>query len=214
MSVTINIGRDFDSVEIPKEAGGVSRRHACIIVHNAGYWELVDTGSTNGTFIENESGELEQISRRVIQPSTVVVLGAKRIDGFRFVAGTVKGPDGKPLASPWPAMWRKLQADFASFKQKEARAHRNFRYGTHFRNISSLIAMVLCFGIDNALWVKLIMGFIPAIANIVVSTLTDRRQELMDERRRIMVCPRCGRPLMSANIEYGQCPVCKCSMVS
>lgn len=213
--ITIDIGRDFNSVAIPKEAQAVSRHHARLIIYNENNWVLEDTQSTNGTFIEHPDGTLEQVfTRQRVRPSTVIVLGAKRVDGFRFVAGSVKSPDGRVLASPWPEMWGKLQYDYAQFKEKEKKARQMYRYGTYFRNSSSLIAMVLCFGLDNPMWVKLIMGISPFVANMLVSMLTDKRESLNEERRKIMVCPRCGRPLSAEHISYGQCPACKCSMVS
>lgn len=85
------IGRQGDQpFKIVQE--GVSREHARLTIDDSGKWVLEDLNSDNGTFIRNEDGDLEQISKKVISESTYICLGPDNINGCKFYARQLIAP--------------------------------------------------------------------------------------------------------------------------
>ena len=67
---------DIDVAELTKDQA-VSSRHAVIRVLNGGNLELIDVGSTNGTFLESPSSEaIDQGTSLELQPGVPVYVGA------------------------------------------------------------------------------------------------------------------------------------------
>ena len=83
MAQVIIIGRQGDQpFTIAQE--GVSREHAKLTIGDNGKWMLEDLNSDNGTFIRNDAGDLEQISKKVITEGTYICLGPDNANGCKF----------------------------------------------------------------------------------------------------------------------------------
>jgi pSer/pThr/pTyr-binding forkhead associated (FHA) protein len=69
----ISIGRDPQNNFYLSERT-VSRQHAQILFHDQDQIELIDLGSTHGTFIKN-NGELVRIQKQLVKPEDLIVFG-------------------------------------------------------------------------------------------------------------------------------------------
>ena len=72
---------------------GVSREHARLVIDDAGQWTLTDLDSSNGTFVRNDAGEWERISKKKISEDAYICLGPDNANGCKFYARHVLSPD-------------------------------------------------------------------------------------------------------------------------
>ena len=82
---TILLGKSGDQ-PFDIEQQGVSREHARLTIDDDGQWVLNDLDSSNGTYIRNENGDWERISKKKITPSTFICLGPDNANGCKFFA--------------------------------------------------------------------------------------------------------------------------------
>lgn len=221
MSTEIKIGRAHKSARIPAESDGVSMDHALLTIDDCGNWVLEDTGSLNGTFIEEPDGSLIPISRMRISPSTKIVLGSKKVNGFSFIAGSLTGDDGRPIfnGNPDTPLWKELRTKLHRQQDEERALRRKTKICELLRTTSAGIALLLTWGVG--LWkyrddvqaqlniTRLGMTIIPIAVGISIWALLLKRDDIAAKRRSILVCPRCGRPISEHAVEYGLCPFCK-----
>lgn len=91
MNKVITIGKEGDQPFNIKQEG-VSREHARLTIDDNGQWMLEDLGSSNGTFIRNEKGELDQIARKTITEDSYICLGPDNANGCQFYARQLVTP--------------------------------------------------------------------------------------------------------------------------
>lgn len=221
MTTEIKIGRGHNSARIPVESDGVSTNHALLTIDDNDNWILEDTGSRNGTYIEEPDGTLRRISKMRISPSTKIVLGSKKVNGFCFIAGSLLGNDGKPLfkGNPDAPLWKELRRRLAEQQECERALKRKTKICELLRTTSAGLALLITWGIS--LWkfsdnvqaqlnvTRLGMTVIPIAVGIAIWLTLLHRDEITARRRSILVCPRCGRPISEHAVEYGLCPFCK-----
>lgn len=80
----IIIGKQGDQ-KFPIKNAGVSRQHASITIEG-GHWILEDLDSTNGTFVRDDNGLYQRVSRVEIKEDTMVRLGDESSNGYAFMA--------------------------------------------------------------------------------------------------------------------------------
>ena len=97
--------------KFPIKNAGVSRQHARIIIDDRGQWVLEDLNSTNGTFVRDEKGEYQRVSRIGIQEDTVIRLGDESNNGYSFMAHHVVEDDPDNYAYEF-ARIRQWREDF------------------------------------------------------------------------------------------------------
>lgn len=90
----IIIGKQGDQ-KFPIKNAGVSRQHASITIEG-GHWILEDLDSTNGTFVRDDNGLYQRVSRVEIKEDTMVRLGDESSNGYAFMAHHVVEDGGRP----------------------------------------------------------------------------------------------------------------------
>lgn len=92
----IIIGKQGDQ-KFPIKNAGVSRQHASITIEG-GHWILEDLDSTNGTFVRDDNGLYQRVSRVEIKEDTMVRLGDESSNGYAFMAHHVVEDDPENYA--------------------------------------------------------------------------------------------------------------------
>lgn len=102
----IIIGKQGDQ-KFPIKNAGVSRQHASITIEG-GRWILEDLDSTNGTFVRDDNGLYQRVSRVEIKEDTMVRLGDESSNGYAFMAHHVVEDDPENYAYEFArlAEWR------------------------------------------------------------------------------------------------------------
>ena len=102
----IIIGKQGDQ-KFPIKNAGVSRQHASITIEG-GHWILEDLDSTNGTFVRDDNGLYQRVSRVEIKEDTMVRLGDESSNGYAFMAHHVVEDDPENYAYEFArlAEWR------------------------------------------------------------------------------------------------------------
>ena len=149
----IIIGKQGDQ-KFPIKNAGVSRQHASITIEG-GHWILEDLDSTNGTFVRDDNGLYQRVSRVEIKEDTMVRLGDESSNGYAV--------------------------SYMPFLSEQPR----------------LQLMVMRIGM-----------LLPPVY-IFFASGKNKMQRIYDRQQRILVCPRCGRPLTDYEITKQMCMTCK-----
>src|SRR3954463_15781080 len=80
------IGRS-SSADVSLDDGGVSRRHAVVMARTDGRAEVLDDGSLNGTFVNDE-----RVRRQVLEHRDLLTVGRRRL---RYLEVRVRQPLGE-----------------------------------------------------------------------------------------------------------------------
>ena len=179
--------------------GAVSRRHARLKVdEETGTWTLRDEGSTNGTFILDERGELQPVSGEVVSsPTTRISLGGQRHNALTIVAHTVVD-GGKSFAPDFDELDRRLE----EFKRRSANKKSQMKW---LRILLSLLP-IACLVIPGlGVEARFVGVSVASLLNAALAGLHDPTK-LAEERSRTIVCPKCGRALSDRDVERHSCP--------
>lgn len=199
------IGRQGDQpFKIAQE--GVSREHARLTIDDSGKWVLEDLNSDNGTFIRNEDGDLEQISKKVISESTYICLGPDNINGCKFYA--------RQLIAP-----KDYQKEFDYLEEIdddiETRLEKAEDKSKLIRKAITIISMVGFFGSfiveDNGFRTMLLR--VSTAATGVSSMFYDpnkQKKQLKGLREKLFGCPNpaCSHHLSSKEVRNRKCAKC------
>lgn len=176
----------------------VSRRHARLTVDEEnGEWYLQDEGSSNGTFILDEQGQLVPVISKVrIQPTTHISLGGARYNALTFVAhAAVEG--GNDFSYDFDLLEKKL-TDLKKRMENKRKRMKIRRVGL------SLIPIVfILLPIDASYRYGGVA--LSSMLNAVLGGM-EGGDALREERRRTLVCPKCRRQLSDTDIERHSCP--------
>lgn len=198
------LGRDYDSpVSVPAGATSVSGDHASIFVEDGG-WKLVDNGSRNGTFVE-QNGNFVRIKSVGITPDTWIRLGGEGVYGFMFKARRVVSPNS-------------FMDDFTLLKQQLQNCEEAEQKVSTLTSISKFVGpLVSAACLIATMFPPLNTNFgfyraamlLPGIATLLVGMWLGGKSKAAKQERRHMVCPRCRRPLSEYDINNRQCSICK-----
>lgn len=204
----IIIGKQGDQ-RFPIKNAGVSRQHACITI-DQGRWVLEDMDSTNGTFVRDADGEFVRVSRTEITEDTVVRLGDESSNGYSFMSHHVLEDDPENYSYEFARLveWRdKLKKD----RERCQASQRN-------RGLVQILISVLVIAVSYMpflsdepklqLMVMRVGMLLPPIY-IFFATGKNKMQRIYERQQRILVCPRCGRPLTDFEITKQMCMTCK-----
>lgn len=204
----IIIGKQGDQ-KFPIKNAGVSRQHASITIEG-GHWILEDLDSTNGTFVRDDNGLYQRVSRVEIKEDTMVRLGDESSNGYAFMAHHVEEDDPENYAYEFArlAEWRDR---FKKERERCQAAQRN-------RGLVQILISVVVIAVSYMpflseqprlqLMVMRIGMLLPPVY-IFFASGKNKMQRIYDRQQRILVCPRCGRPLTDYEITKQMCMTCK-----
>lgn len=206
------IGRMAASaVKVPLDKDGVSGRHAMISINDDDVWMLQDLDSTNGTYVRDGDGEFHRIYSKCISEKDVVRLGGGGAGSFVFVAHRVTD-DSDSYAYEFRQLRKLLVAQRAAETSLE---RRNELYGW-LSKLSGLAAIGLCAGLDALCGINIdaytryfLIACAPVAVGLAFAGRSKSMKKLRKKREKILVCPKCGKPLSEYDIEDGQCSRCK-----
>lgn len=188
---------------------GVSREHASITIGDDGTWTLADLGSTNGTFVRTEDGELRRVSKMTITPMTFICLGPDNSNGCSFYALHVKTPNN------YYREFEYLNNLEDKFDEKATKAERKNRAVKVTIALTSLVAFVGSFLTEGHHILQLMLLRVGSVVSGVSTMFFDPRgseKKLKAEKERFHRCPNpaCSHVLRSDEIRDMQCGKCKC----
>lgn len=204
--IEIVIGKQGEQ-KFPINNAGVSRRHARIIVDN-GHWILEDLNSTNGTFVRDEKGDYQRVSRIEIGEDTMIRLGDESSNGYAFMAHHAIEPDPDNYSYEFSRLrqWRD------ELKKEKERCQSRTRNRGLVQIAISIVIIGVTFipGIESHIQMLILrVGMLlPPLYNFFVQG-KNRMQKIYDRQQRLLVCPRCGRPLSDYEINKELCLTCK-----
>lgn len=206
------IGRNPSSpVKVPLDRDAVSGTHAKITITDTGTWQLEDLNSSNGTFVRDENGDFHRIYNKVIKEWDIIRLGNGGANSFVFTAGRVLHPDGS-YASDFKRLKHLLKEQKAAETAKEKRIELN----GWISKSAGVVIYICCVLFGKVLGLDippdaryLLIAFAPVLVGILFNGEAKSLKKLRKKRERILVCPKCNRPLSEYDIEQGQCSRCK-----
>lgn len=194
---------------------GVSKIHARVTIDDYGQWILADAGSTNGTFIRNEStGDLMRVGQGGVQISemTFIVLGADNSAGCCFYAKQLIAP-GDFVDEHIYMRNKKLE-----FDQEEERVAKNAKWVR-----ISIFAVMLLFTIGTVFWqvakpesTGMMFHVYRGLSLLTMGATTfydaqGKRSKIVKKRKKFNQCPNpeCDHRLSNDAIENLKCAMCK-----
>lgn len=205
---TIIVGKQGEQ-RFPITQDGVSRQHARVII-DGGHWIIEDLDSTNGTFVRDADGFFHRISRVEISEDTVIRLGDESSNGYSFMAHHLLETDPNDYGYEF-AFLARLRDSLKAERERCQAAQR--RRGLVQIGIS-LAVIILSFippiSEEHTLQLMVLrVGMLlPPIYSYIVSG-KNKMQKIIERQQRLIVCPRCGRPLTDYEITKQACMSCK-----
>lgn len=194
-------------------ADGVSRRHARIIIDDAGNWMLEDTDSSNGTYIRNEDdGELSRVAKVSITPMTFICLGPDNAKGCCFYARqTLKENYGN------------FTTEYEYLNEKEdlySEQVRQIEKNSKTLNIVKAVLPVLLFAVSFAVLpgmgpVSMIIrgaaSALPTVLILMFYNPAELKKKIKATQENFSHCPNpcCSNKLTSKEIRNMRCSKCK-----
>lgn len=203
----IKIGRQGDQAFIINESQKmVSAIHAYLdIDEETNQWWLEDNHSTNGTYIRNEKGQMERISREIIAEDTFIYLGSDAAQGCCFYAH-----QARELGQP--------TTDFLLIKRKMQELDNQIKVldkTVKWKQmlIRLVVQAVLGFGVSLAFPNMGLALVVSIISGAIVDffPFNRRKVQLLEERKHWRKCPNpsCCHSLSDEEIQNMQCLRCK-----
>ena len=209
----IIIGRDGDQPFLIFQ-DGVSGRHALIEIDDDDRWWLEDLGSTNGTFVRDENGDLMALGERgrlQITKMAFVCLGPCNSKGCSFYAKQVV--DAGDFRDEYEFLLQKKK----SFDDQLQRIEKKDRRMNLLKIILPPILMGLSFLIssntNNGLFwmIRMSCSAIPSCLIQLLYNPKKKKQTLETMQKKFFICPNphCSHILKSMEIEDFKCKSCK-----
>lgn len=205
MAKTITIGKQGDQpFTISQE--GVSRHHARLTIEDDDRWLLEDLDSSNGTFIRNEDGDLEQVSRKYITEATYICLGPDNSNGCRFYARQLVAPGD-------------FQKDFDYLEDLDSEIEENLDNAEDkSKLVRKAIALISTAGLigsfivtdDSARTLLLRISTGATAASTMFYDPSKQKKSLKTLREKMFGCPNpaCSNTLKSKDVKNRKCPKC------
>ena len=205
------IGRQGDQpFQIPDDFNGVSRQHARLTIDDQGQWILEDLKGPagNGTYVLDDDGSWKQIKKKIITPDTRVRLGS--IHSYEFLAHRVMVDDPNDYSYEMNALYDAYMAITAKIEEEEKRVKRRksltkkLIIGGAVVTIAGMLLNVVAGASIGGL-----TGIFMA-SRMLIAPDAGKLNELMKERARIAVCPKCGLPMNEQSVRNRICPRPQC----
>lgn len=204
------IGRCQESaIDIPDHCTAVSHRHARITPAEEGHWLVEDCQSTNGTFLRDTEGEFRRIYAKEVARSDVLRLGEGG-GSFTFTTHRLENPtDG------FAYEFRQLRRLLAEQKKAEERKEKAMVRNGWISRCSGIVALIIFLLIGSLKNVSIdptfryvLIASAPVLVGFLLQGDAAAIKRLRRRRERLLVCPKCFRPLSEMEIEQGKCFKC------
>ncbi len=203
------IGRGAEGmVVIPEGKKSVSHNHAKITINPDGTWILEDLKSANGTFIRNNNGDFRRVSRLQITPDTTIRLGTGDTFGFTFMAHHVIADSPESYEYEFRQLSKAMELQLEAEHEKEKVIERNGWIAKCSGLLLVLPCMLLGGGIDPTTRYILI-AVAPVLVGFIFKNDMPRLKAIRKRREKVIVCPKCDRPLSEFDVTHKQCSRCK-----
>lgn len=204
------------------EAEGVSKRHALVTITTDDatgetQWEIKDLGSTNGTFIRDDStGEMRRVSEDKITPETFIRLGPQDVRGITFYACHLLSPDN------YDTEFNLLGGIASRFRKELEREESRTQSRSLVTPILYLLVFFLSFlpfenmgmsseqASDTKAWLLRVPMMLGGVIGFFLAMYN--KKKVITKRYESMRCcpnPGCNHTLSETEIEMRQCSRCK-----
>lgn len=207
------IGKEGNQL-FPINGARVSRQHAKITIDDNGRWTLEDLNSTNGTFILDMEGNLHHVKLAPIKEFTKIVLADETVMGCSFYAHHVIEEDPNDYKQEFQHVVRLHDQAMVERAEIEAKIKNRNLLRNMPPMITGLLTVILFFTlpVQQRMSVTIFMGSITAFLATMVNFFLSKDSTLKNfskKWQKILVCPRCGRPLSDFDFNTQCCPACK-----
>lgn len=197
---------------LSSSSDSVHRQHAKIIVDDYGNWILEDIKGSdgNGTFIRNDKGIFERVYKTRISEDTVIRLGNEGQHSFTFMAHhvLVTNPDD------YSYEFRKTKEylDLITAESANIQDRMNFQslLAKYVLPVAGLCLSLIpmAFKFDNWIITRICFLVPPFLIGPFLNK-SNSLKEVKDKAERVLVCPKCQRPISKYDIKNQLCPTCK-----
>jgi len=196
MQKTVVIGRAGEqpfTIDVP----GVSNRHARLIVEDD-IWTIEDLNSTNGTFVQMADGSFVRVGSKRISPTTRVRLGdATALGGITFSARKVLG-----LEDNYRDEFAQIEKTYDQMQQQLQKIRGQQRRRRLLIAVVPLVLMMVSIPMQGMAGMWFMRGSLGVTSVLSLLLLNgDKERKLMEQNKKLLVCPRCGRPLSEYDIK-------------
>ena len=203
---TILLGKSGDQ-PFDIEQQGVSREHARLTIDDDGQWVLNDLDSSHGTFIRNEHGDWERISKKKITPGTFICLGPDNANGCKFYARHVEHP------SDYSEDFDYLEDVEQDIDEEMEKAERKAKIIRKLIALVSGVALIGSFVVpgDGLRMMLLRVGSLVSMVSTLFFDPSKDKKRLKSQLDKLLDCPNpaCSHTLSKKEVENRRCSKCK-----
>lgn len=187
---------------------GVHSEHAVITIDDNGQWILEDLKGDggNGTFVRTDNGDWKRVYRVAVTPETVIRLASGGHHAYTFMAHRVlqnRDDFGYEI--------NEVRKIYTHLRDEEEAEEKRLQRLKSLPMIVSAVCLIASFVATNISAVRVIMGSQAIIIGLISYFFGGNNQikNIRDKRRKLVVCPRCQRPMSDFDLENRQCSICK-----
>lgn len=192
----------------PITSDGVHSEHAVITIDDNGRWQLEDLkgDSGNGTYVREPDGSFKRVYKITISPTTVIRLASGGHHSYTFMAHRVlQAPDDFGYEI------NEVRQIYSNLKEEEENEEKRLQRLKSLPMIVSAVCLIASFLATNISAVRVIMGSQAIVIGLVSYFFggTNKIKSIREKRRKLVVCPRCQRPMNDFDLDNRQCSICK-----
>lgn len=192
--------------QIPND--GVHSEHATLTIDDSGKWMLEDIkgDAGNGTYIRTPEGEWKRVYRVAVTPTTVIRLASGGHHAYTFMANRVLQPK-----DDFAFEINEVRRTYYDLRQQEETEEKRLQKLKSLPMVVSAVCLIASFIATSLQAVRVIMGSQAIIIGLVSYFFGGNTQlrAIRERRRKLVVCPRCQRPMSDFDLENRQCSICK-----
>lgn len=201
---TIRIGRLGDQ-NFPIKGQAVSSHHATVEQYDDGTLILRDENSVNGTYVRNDQGEFLRVSHVKVRMNSVVRLADQTVNGCTFTVSRLFKTDPNNFMEEFQEL-RRVQAQSRQEWDALQRRAVNMRFVPVLLSAGAFLASL---PLTNLMAVRGLM-ILPSLVTPFLGVGDMKRMRRHNEKyRKLLVCPRCQKPLSEDMVSRGQCGYCQ-----
>ena len=200
--------------KISEKRNKVSRKHCKITIEDDGKWYVDDLGSTNGTYIIDEKGEIVQVQHYPIKEFTRIILADQTPLGFSFIAHHVLEED--------PLNYRKefihlLNIHANALKTKEELDAESLRKNNILKYVPTVISAAISITLTILAppeWRIVMLTASGAITALIAKFMADSSKNKKKAKAfarycsQMLRCPCCGKIMTEAEFANQMCGAC------